>query len=277
MRRFGIYLGLVLLAGFYLIPVYILVVTSLKPLAEVSLETMWNLPQGFDLASFAQAWSGDPLTGTRGLGGNFMASLQMAIPATLGALILGSINGYVLAKWPFRYSNLIFALLLFGMFIPYQAVLVPLVNTLQVIGIYGTIPGLILTHIVYGLPISTLIFRNFYADLPQEMIDAGQVDGAGILGIYRHIVLPLSIPATVVVVIWQFTQIWNDFLFGVVVTANPASQPLTVALNNLAGSFVVPWNVQMAGALIAALPTLLIYVFMGRYFVQGLLAGSVKG
>jgi glucose/mannose transport system permease protein len=277
MKRFGIYLGLVLLAGFYLIPVYILVVTSFKPFGEVSLETMWNLPRGFDLSSFAQAWNGDPMTGTRGLGQNFWASLQMAIPATLGALILGSINGYVLAKWPFRYSNIIFALLLFGMFIPYQAILVPLVNTLQAIGIYGTIPGLILTHIVYGLPISTLIFRNFYADLPKELIDSGQVDGAGILGVYRHIVLPLSLPATVVVVIWQFTQIWNDFLFGVVVTANPESQPLTVALNNLAGSFVVPWNVQMAGALIAALPTLLIYIFMGRYFVQGLLAGSVKG
>jgi glucose/mannose transport system permease protein len=167
--------------------------------------------------------------------------------------------------------------MLFGMFIPYQSILIPLVQVLQKMGLYGSIPGLIFVHVVYGIPITTLIFRNYYAEVPTELVEAAKIDGAGIIGIYRHILFPISMPGFVVVMIWQFTSIWNDFLFGIIVTSRPAVQPITVALNNMAGSYIVEWNVQMAGALLAALPTLLVYVLLGRYFMRGLLAGSLKG
>jgi len=199
------------------------------------------------------------------------------VPATLISAFLGSMNGYVLAKWKFRGANVLFPLLLFGMFIPYQSILIPLVRVLQQMHLYGTRGGLIFVHVVYGIPITTLIFRNYYAAIPDELLEAAKIDGADILGIYASILFPLSLPGFVVVMIWQFTSIWNDFLFAVIVTSRPSLQPITVALNNLAGSFSVEWNVQMAGALIAALPTLLVYVFLSRYFMSGLLAGSVKG
>jgi glucose/mannose transport system permease protein len=182
----------------------------------------------------------------------------------------------VLSKWTFPGANIIFPLMLFGMFIPYQAILIPMVQFLRSVGMYGGIPGLILVHVVYGLPITTLIFRNYYAEIPKELIESGQIDGAGFFGIYRWIMLPISAPGFVVVLIWQFTQIWNEFLFAVTITG-PGSQPITVALQNMAGSQIVEWNLQMAGALLAALPTLVVYVLLGRYFIRGLLAGSVKG
>ncbi len=272
-----IYGSLLLLAVFYLIPIYVLVVNALKDYREVSVEAMWRLPQNLTLASFAKAWNGDPTTGMQGLGQNFLNSVYLVVPAVILSVFLGSINGYVLAHWRFRGSEVLFFLLLFGMFIPYQSVLIPLVKLLMAIGLYGSIPGLILAHVVYGIPITTLIFRNYYAQIPRELSESAQIDGAGVLGVYRYVIVPLSAPGTVVAVIWQFTQIWNDFLFGVVITNKPSVQPITVALNNLAGSFIVEWNVQMAGALLAALPTLLIYILMGRYFIRGLLAGSVKG
>jgi len=270
-----IYLALAVLAVFYLIPVYVLVVNALKDYREVSVEAMWRLPDHFSLASFAKAWYGT--TGMTGLSRNFMNSIYLVVPAVFFSVLLGSINGYVLAHWRFRGSETLFFLLLFGMFIPYQSVLIPLVRVLMKIHLYGTLPGLIITHIVYGIPITTLIFRNYYAQIPRELIDAAQIDGAEVMKVYRYVILPISAPGMVVAVIWQFTQVWNDFLFGVVITNRPDVQPITVALNNMAGSFIVEWNVQMAGALLAALPTLLVYLLMGRYFIRGLLAGSVKG
>lgn len=277
MKRATLYLALALLAAFYLTPVYVLVATSLKEFREVSLEAMWRPPTALTFDAFKRAWAGDPRGGMRGLGPNFLNSIYLVVPSVLLSVFLGSVNGYVLAQWPFRGSELLFALLLFGMFIPYQSVLIPLVRVLQALGLYGTLPGLILTHVVYGLPITTLLFRGYYASIPRALVESAQMDGAGILGIYRRVILPLSAPTTVVAVIWQFTQIWNEFLFGVVITNKPTVQPITVALNNMAGSFIVEWNVQMAGALLAALPTLVVYVVMGRYFVRGLLAGSIKG
>jgi glucose/mannose transport system permease protein len=204
-------------------------------------------------------------------------SLLMVIPATIISSFIGAINGYLLSKWKFRGSDLLFTLMLFGFFIPYQAILIPLINFLQVIKVYGTIPGLILVHVIYGLPITTLIFRNYFVGVPTELVEAARVDGAGVVRTFTHIMLPLSIPAFVVVGIFQFTNIWNDFLFGVTVVPNPAAQPVTIALNNLSGSFSVDWNVVMAGAVVAALPTAIIYILLGRYFIRGLLAGSVKG
>jgi glucose/mannose transport system permease protein len=271
---YAILLGFVIL---YLLPVYVLLVTGLKSLAEVSLERMWDLPRGFSLESFRAAWLGDERAAIQGLADNFLNSVLLAVPATLISALLGSLNGYVLTKWRFRGAGLLFPAILFGMFIPYQAILIPLVHTLRSIGLYGTLPGLIFVHVVYGIPITTLIFRNYYAGVPTELIEAARIDGAGILGIYRRVLFPLSLPGFVVVLIWQFTAIWNEFLFAVVLTSNPRVQPIMVALNNLAGSYSVQWNVQMAGALLAALPTLLVYILLGRYFLRGLLAGSLKG
>jgi len=167
--------------------------------------------------------------------------------------------------------------MLFGMFIPYQSVLIPLTQTLAFIGLGGTLWGLILVHVVYGIPITTLIFRNYYAEVPTELIEAARIDGAGLLGVYRRIMFPLSLPGFVVVIIWQFTNIWNEFLFAVSILQRPEMQPITVALRNLSGSQIKEWNIVMAGTLIAAIPTLLIYIILGRYFIRGLLAGSVKG
>ncbi len=274
--RLASYAVLVAAALFYLLPIYVLVITGMKSFAEVNLYRMWDLPSRFSLDSFVKAWLGSATQGFRGLSNNFWNSVRLAVPATLLSAALGSMNGYVLSKWRFRGSDSLFALLLFGMFIPYQSILIPLVQVLSRIGLYGSIPGLIFVHVVYGIPITTLIFRNYYATVPGELVEAGKIDGAGILGIYRSIMFPISMPAFAVVMIWQFTSIWNDFLFGVIVTSRPAVQPITVALNNLAGSYIVEWNVQMAGALLAALPTMLLYIVLGRYFMRGLLAGSLK-
>jgi len=273
--RILLYLVLLAFAVYYLLPVYVLLITSFKSFAEVNLYQMWSPPRSFSLESFRRALFGG--MGYHGLAPNLKNSFLLVIPATLASAFLGSLNGYVFARWRFRGANTLFTLALFGMFIPYQSVLIPLVQTLRALGLYGTIPGLILTHVIYGIPITTLIFRNYYATVPKELVEAARIDGAGLLGVYRRIMLPLSLPGFAVVLIWQFTSIWNDFLFAVTIAQNPAVQPITVALNNLAGSYIVEWNVQMAGALLAALPTLLVYIFLGRYFMRGLLAGSLKG
>lgn len=273
--RVLVYAVLILFALFYLMPIYVLVVTGMKSFTEVNLYRMWDLPTGIHFDSFEKAWAGG--FGFEGISRNFINSIYVTIPATLLSALLGSINGYVLSKWKFRGSDVLFSLLLFGMFIPYQSILIPLVQVLHKMGLYGTIPGLVFVHVVYGIPICTLIFRNYYATVPNELIEVAKIDGATIFGIYRHVLFPLSLPGFVVVMIWQFTSVWNDFLFAVTVAHNPNIQPITVALNNLAGSYIVQWNVQMAGALIAALPTLLVYIFLGRYFMRGLLAGSLKG
>jgi glucose/mannose transport system permease protein len=263
------YLLLICFAIAYLLPVYMMLLTGIKPLNEVDLKTMWNLPtQGFHIVNF--------VSGYKQLGPNLNNSLLMVIPEAILSSLLGSLNGYLLAKWRFRGSNLIFSLVLFGMFIPYQSILIPLVKFMQAIKLYGDIPGLILVHIIYGIPITTLIFRNYYAGIGTEILEAGRIDGASLTGLYRHIIFPLSAPSFAVVIIWQFTQAWNEFLFAVILT-NQSHWPVTVALNNLAGSQLVQWNVLMAATLLAALPTLLVYIFLGRYFLRGLMAGALKG
>lgn len=260
---------LIALALVYLLPVYLLVLTGLKPLSQVDLKTMWQLPiGGLHIENFIQ--------GYKQLAPNINNSLMMVIPEALLSALLGSFNGYLLSKWKFRGANLLFSLILFGMFIPYQSILIPLVKFMQSIKLYGDIPGLILVHIIYGIPITTLIFRNYYAGIGTEIIEASRIDGASLMSIYRHIVFPLSAPSFAVVIIWQFTQAWNEFLFAVILT-NQSNWPVTVALNNLAGSQLVQWNVLMAATLLAALPTLLVYIFLGRFFLRGLMAGALKG
>ncbi|HEY6105322.1 MAG TPA: carbohydrate ABC transporter permease [Anaeromyxobacteraceae bacterium] len=266
--RWATYAVLVLASGLFLVPVYMMLLTALKEPAAIGLDTAWRLPPTWNWGSFAQAWT------------SFLPklrnSLVLTVAASAASAILGSLNGYVFAKWPFPGSRVVFAFILFGMFIPYQAILIPLFAFVRSIGLYGSIWGLVLVHTVYGLPITTLIFRNYYVDIPDSLIESSALDGAGFFTIYRKVVFPLSFPGFVVVIIWQFTQIWNEFLFAVTLS-NPQSQPITVALAQLAGGEAVKWNLPMAGALLAALPTLLVYVIFGRYFVRGLLAGSVKG
>ncbi len=276
--RIAIYVLLVLFAVLFLVPVYVMLSSSFKTFAEVQdLSRMWSPPSVPTLETFRAAWSGIPEKGLRGLSRNLLNSVLLTIPATILSSMLGSLNGYVLSKWRFRGANQLFFLMLFGMFIPYQSVLIPLTQTLAAIGLGGTLWGLILVHVVYGIPITTLIFRNYYAEVPTDLVEAARIDGAGILGVYARVLFPLSLPGFVVVIIWQFTNVWNEFLFAVSILQKPELQPITVALRNLAGSQIKEWNMVMAGALIAALPTLLIYVIMGRYFIRGLLAGSVKG
>jgi glucose/mannose transport system permease protein len=263
------YIILIILAVIFLLPIYLMVLTGFKPISQVDLKTMWSLPiGGLHIENF--------IAGYKQLAPNINNSLMMVIPESLLSALLGSLNGYLLSKWKFRGSNLIFSLILFGMFIPYQSILIPLVKFMQAIKLYGDIPGLVLVHIIYGIPITTLIFRNYYAGIGTEILEAGRIDGASLMGLYRYIMFPLSAPSFAVVIIWQFTQAWNEFLFAVVLT-NQSHWPVTVALNNLAGSQLVQWNVLMAATLIAALPTLLVYIFLGRYFLRGLMAGALKG
>jgi glucose/mannose transport system permease protein len=266
--RVALYLPLVIMAVFYLLPLYLMVSTGFKSFEEVDLQKMWALPQGIHFENFTEAF--------KQLAPHLWNSARLVVPAAIISSFVGSLNGFILAKWKFPGADFIFPFLLFGMFIPYQSIMIPLVEFMRIVGLYGTVPGLILTHVIYGIPITTLTFRNYYAGLPKELIEACKIDGASLLQTYWYVLLPLSIPSFVVVIIWQFTAAWNDFLFAVILTS-PENWPITVALNNMAGSQIIAWNVQMAGAFIAALPTLLVYIFLGRYFLRGLMAGALKG
>jgi len=266
-------------ALFYLMPLFVMVTTSLKSLEEIRTGSLVAFPREVTFEAWRTAWSG-ACTGIQceGLRPYFWNSVILAIPAVAISTILGAINGYVIAQWKFKGANLIFSLMLFGCFIPFQVVLLPMARMLGMMGIAGTIPGLIFVHVIYGIGFTTLFFRNYYVSIPQELVKAAKVDGAGFFRIFWSIFLPLSLPIIVVTVIWQFTQIWNDFLFGVVF-ASGDSQPITVALNNLVNTStgVKEYNVDMAAAMIAALPTLVVYIVAGKYFIRGLTAGSVKG
>lgn len=268
--RFGRPAVLLLFVALFLMPAYVLLVTSFKPLQEAGPATAWNLPDRWSVSGWTAAWDE--------LRPGIVNSFQIAIPGAAVSAILGSMNGYVLSKWRFPGSDAVFTLFLFGMFIPYQAVMIPLAGLLTDMQIVGTIRGLILVHVVYGIPICTLIFRNYYVTIPDELIESARVDGAGMLRAYASVVLPLSAPAFAVTIIWQFTSIWNDFLFAVFLGA-PDSWPVTVMLNNTAGSgaVAVQYNVQMASALLASLPTVLVYLLLGRFFMRGLMAGALKG
>jgi len=263
----ALYSTLLLLAAVYLLPAYLTIVTSLKFPGDISLPQSWNLPPNVNYASFADAIAL--------LKPNIINSVILAVSATVLSTLLGSLNGYVFPKWKFPGSESVFTLFLCGMFIPYQVILIPLFQTLRAMNLYGGLPGLILAHVVYGLPITSLIFRNFYAQIPNSLMESATLDGAGFFQIYRRIIFPLSIPGFVVTSLWQFTQIWNEFLWGICLTRH-TSNPITVGLAQLAGGQAVSWNLPMAGSILAALPVLLIYILLGRYFIRGLLAGSVK-
>ena len=267
------YLALYGLAVLFLMPVYVLVVTALKNPAEVNVTRMWDLPSTLSLHGFTAAWPK--------LAGGLRNSVVLAVPASLISSLLGCANGFVLAKLRFRGAGIVFPLILFGIFVPYQAVLIPLVQTMNAAGLRGGadptggLRGLLLVHVIYGLPITTLIFRNYFVGLPTSLVESAQVDGAGTLRTFFDIAIPLARPAFAVSIIWQFTSVWNDFLFGAVLTSRDA-WPVTIALNNIAGGQSVPFDEAMAGALLACVPTLLVYLLLGRYFMRGLMTGSLQ-
>jgi glucose/mannose transport system permease protein len=277
--RVLIYLVLGLFAVWYLVPLALMLLNSVKPLAQIQQGNLIFLPEALTLEPWLAAWSTAQIgVEPTGLKPYFWNSIVMVVPAVLISTALGAVNGYVLTQWRFKGDTLVFGLLLFACFIPFQIVLIPMGRTLGALGLAGTTTGLVLVHVVYGIGITTLFFRNFYASFPRELIRAAQIDGAGFSAILMRIVLPNSVPIIVVSVIWQFTSIWNEFLFGASF-ADFDSQPVIVALNNLvsASQGVKEYNVHFAAAILAGLPTLLVYILAGRYFVRGLLAGSVKG
>jgi glucose/mannose transport system permease protein len=261
------YLALFAFVCVFLVPVYVLVVTALKDPSQVSASQMWQLPDTISMDTFREVWPK--------LEDGFRNSLVMAIPASLISSLLGAANGFVLSKWRFPGADFVFPLILFGMFIPYQAIIIPLNQTMSDWDMHN-LTGLTLAHIIYGLPITTLIFRSYFAGISDELMEAAQVDGAGMLRTFAFVALPIALPAFAVSMIWQFTSAWNDFLFGVVLTG-ASDWPVTVALNNIAGSQVVPFHEAMASALLASIPTLIVYVMVGRLFMRGLMAGALKG
>ncbi|NQT60937.1 MAG: carbohydrate ABC transporter permease [Bacteroidetes bacterium] len=270
---------MIIFAIYFLIPLYVMLVNSFKPLSEIRSGNMLSLPKTFSLAYWKDAWSTTQIgVQATGLRPYFINAVKIAVPAVFLSTLMGAFSGFVLAKWRFKGDELIFGLILFGCFIPFQIVLIPTARVLGILHLAGTTRGLILVHTVYGLGFTTLFFRNTYKTIPNEMIQAAQIDGADFFTIFFKIMLPLSAPVVVVSVIWQTTNIWNDFLFGVSF-GDAKSQPIMVALNNLVSSStgVKEYNVHFAGALMAALPTLAIYIISGRYFVRGLTSGAVKG
>ena len=256
-----------------------MVVTSLKSLDEIYAGSFIGLPQVVTFEAWRKAW-GEACIGTAcdGLRPYFLNSLLMVVPAVALSTGIGAINGYILTKWRFPGSNFVFGMMLFGCFLPFQAVILPMAQLLGSLRLSGTIAGLVLVHTVYGISFTTLFFRNYFISIPDELTRAAQIDGAGFFRIFFSVMLPAAIPIIVVSCIWQFTQIWNDFLFGVSFTAGQSS-PITVALNNIVNVTMgrKQYNIDMAAAMIAAIPTLVVYVIAGRYFVRGLTAGAVKG
>ena len=279
LTRALIYTVLILFAAYSLLPLYVMLVNSFKPLDEIRQGGMLNIPQTWTLDPWRSAWSTAQIgVQPTGLKPFFINSILMVVPAVAISTIIGALNGYVLTKWRFPGSGIFFGMLLLSCFIPFQIVLIPMARMLGIFGLAGTTSGLVFVHVVYGLGFTTLYFRNYYEAFPTELVRAAQIDGASFFQIFRRILLPSSGPIIVVSVIWQFTNIWNDFLFGASFSGAD-STPMTVALNNLVSSStgVKEYNVHFAGAILAALPTLVVYIVSGRYFVRGLMSGAVKG
>ena len=279
LSRFAVYAVLLIAAFFFLAPMYVMLATSFKDAEQIRSGNLLSLPASLNFESWTLAWS-TACTGVdcRGLKPYFWNSVMMAVPAVLISTGWGAINGYVLSMWKFKGSDLLFGFILFGVFMPFQVVLLPMSQVLGFLGLSSSIGGLVLVHCLAGMAGTTLFFRNYYTAVPRELVNAARMDGAGFWRIFYRIVIPMSTPILMVTLIWQFTNIWNDFLFGVAFSGAD-SKPITVGLNNMANttSSVKSYNVDMAAAIIAGLPTMLVYVLAGQYFVKGLTAGAVKG
>ncbi|MBO6719934.1 MAG: carbohydrate ABC transporter permease [Rhizobiaceae bacterium] len=278
-RNIFLYGTLIVVALYYLLPLYVMIVTSLKGMPEIRLGNIFSPPVEITFQPWVKAWA-EACTGLNceGLSRGFWNSVQILIPSVVLSIAIASVNGYALANWRFKGADIFFTILIFGAFIPYQVMLYPLVIILREMGLYGTLWGLVLVHSVFGMPILTLLFRNYFTSLPEELFKAARVDGAGFWGIYLKIMLPMSLPIFVVAIIIQVTGIWNDFLFGVVYT-KPDTYPMTVQLNNIVNSVqgVKEYNVNMAATLLTGLVPLFVYFVSGKLFVRGIAAGAVKG
>jgi glucose/mannose transport system permease protein len=278
-RNIMLYGTLIVVALYYLLPLYVMVVTSLKGMPEIRLGNIFAPPLEITFEPWVKAWA-EACTGLNcdGLSRGFWNSVRITVPSVVLSIAIASVNGYALANWRFKGAETFFAILIFGAFIPYQVMLYPIVILLRELGIYGTLTGLVIVHTIFGMPILTLLFRNYFASVPEELFKAARVDGAGFWGIYLKIMLPMSLPIFVVAIILQVTGIWNDFLFGVVYT-KPDTYPMTVQLNNIVNSVqgVKEYNVNMAATIITGLVPLAIYFISGKLFVRGIAAGAVKG
>ncbi len=278
-RNIFLYGTLILVAVYYLMPLYVMMVTSLKGMPEIRLGNIFAPPVEITFEPWVKAWA-TACTGLNcdGLSRGFWNSVRITVPSVVISIVIASLNGYALANWRFKGSEVFFTILIFGAFIPYQVMLYPVVILLRELGIYGTLWGLILVHTIFGMPILTLLFRNYFTSLPEELFKAARVDGAGFWGIYFKIMLPMSLPIFVVAIILQVTGIWNDFLFGVVFT-KPELYPMTVQLNNIVNSVqgVKEYNVNMAATILTGLVPLIVYFASGKLFVRGIAAGAVKG
>ncbi len=278
-RNIILYGTLFVVAVYYLIPLYVMVVTSLKGMPEIRLGNIFSPPMEITFQPWVKAWA-EACTGLNcdGLSRGFWNSVRITIPSVIISIAIASVNGYALANWRFKGANTFFAILIFGAFIPYQVMLYPIVIILRTIGLYGSLTGLVIVHSIFGMPILTLLFRNYFTSVPEELFKAARVDGAGFWGIYFKIMMPMALPIFVVAIILQVTGIWNDFLFGVVYT-KPDTYPMTVQLNNIVNSVqgVKEYNVNMAATIITGLVPLVIYFISGKLFVRGIAAGAVKG
>ncbi|MFN3145426.1 MAG: carbohydrate ABC transporter permease [Paracoccaceae bacterium] len=278
-RNIMLYGTLIVITVYYAIPLYVMIVTSLKGLPEIRLGNIFSPPVEVTFEPWVKAWA-EACTGLKceGLSSYFWNSVQITVPSVVISVAIASVNGYALANWRFKGANVFFTILIFGAFIPYQVMLYPIVIMLRELGLYGDLAGLVIVHSIFGMPILTLLFRNYFTSLPDELFKAARVDGAGFWGIYFRVLAPMSLPIFTVAVILQVTGIWNDFLFGVVYTG-PEAYPMTVALNNIVNTTqgVTEYNVNMAATILTALVPLCIYFVSGRLFVRGIAAGAVKG
>jgi len=266
-QRYLIYIVLLALSFFYLFPIYSMVNTSLKTAAELAYGPL-QLARGVNLGAYREAFDR--------IKQPYVNSAIMALSATALSSLIGAMTGYILSRYRFRGSNILFFLIIIGFYVAPQSILIPLVRFMGILGIYNTYYALILTHTAYGVPITTLLFKNYFDPIPSALVESAQIDGCSVVGVFTRIMLPLSLPAFAVVGIFQFTNIWNDYLFGLTLTQGVASQPVTVAVANLKGTTVAAWNVHMAGAFMSSIPVLLIYLFFLRLIIKGLLLGSVK-
>lgn len=277
--RIGLYVFLVVAAAFFLLPAVVMVLTSLKTMEEIRQGQIFALPLAFDLAAWSKAWS-SACTGLAcsGISVGFLNSVKILIPSVVISIAAGAINGYALSLWNVRYANLLFGILLIGAFIPYQVFIYPLVRVSSLAGIFQTLPCIVIVHTIFGMPLMTLIFRNYYASLPAELFKAARVDGGGFWQIFFHVILPMSTPMLIVAAILQVTGIWNDFILGLTF-AGGSNSPMTVQLNNIVNSTTGEraYNVNMAATLLTASVPLIVYFVSGRWFVRGIAAGAVKG
>ena len=277
--RIGVYALLISSAAFFLIPLYVMITTSLKPMSEIRLGNLFALPRQPSFAAWSEAWS-SACTGLNceGIQVGFWNSVKIVLPSTVISIFFGALNGYALSFWRVRWAGWLFGILMFGAFVPYQVMIYPMVRSLAMLGLFGTLPGIILIHTVFGMPVMTLLDRNYYASVPNELFKAARIDGGGFWRIFFQLMLPMSLPIIAVAVIMQLTAIWNDFLFGLVF-AGRENLPMTVQLNNVINSTMGErqYNVNMAATILTSLVPLTIYLLSGRWFVRGISAGAVKG